>query len=175
MKTKLFTAVLACLSVAMLFSGCKNDKNDDAVHAYVMRAAITEAGDLDALTVTLINSELESMCNQVGTKILTESEAREMFDLMVKQIEKSMESIDFGDITKPVGFTVTLNYQNDGKVAFSKTFTVDPKQRRTKRSVLRRGYGAAFCRCVYRSMRAGGRLSCRIRRWRVCFLFRPDW
>ena len=29
-----------------------------------------------------------------------------------------MESIDFGDITKPVGFTVTLNYQNDGKVAF---------------------------------------------------------
>ena len=79
------------------------------------------------LTVTLINSELESMCNQVGTKILTESEAREMFDLMVKQIEKSMESIDFGDITKPVGFTVTLNYQNDGKVAFSKTFTVDPK------------------------------------------------
>lgn len=45
---------------------------------------------------------------------------------MVKQIEKSMESIDFGDITKPVGFTVTLNYQNDGKVAFSKTFTVDP-------------------------------------------------
>ena len=50
MKTKLFTAVLACLSVAMLFSGCKNDKNDDAVHAYVMRAAITEAGDLDALT-----------------------------------------------------------------------------------------------------------------------------
>ncbi len=50
-----------------------------------------------------------------------------MFDLMVKQIEKSMESIDFGDITKPVGFTVTLNYQNDGKVAFSKTFTVDPK------------------------------------------------
>ena len=127
MKTKLFTAVLACLSVAMLFSGCKNDKNDDAVHAYVMRAAITEAGDLDALTVTLINSELESMCNQVGTKILTESEAREMFDLMVKQIKKSMESIDFGDITKPVGFTVTLNYQNDGKVAFSKTFTVDPK------------------------------------------------
>ena len=127
MKTKLFTAVLACLSVAMLFSGCKNDKNDDAVHAYVMRAAITEAGDLDALTVTLINSELESMCNQVGTKILTESEAREMFDLMVKQIEKSMESIDFGDITKPVGFTVTLNYQNDGKVAFSKTSTVDPK------------------------------------------------
>lgn len=76
MKTKLFTAVLACLSVAMLFSGCKDDKNDDAVHAYVMRAAITEAGDLDALTVTLINSELESMCNQVGTKILTESEAR---------------------------------------------------------------------------------------------------
>lgn len=56
-----------------------------------------------------------------------EQEAREMFDLMVKQIEKSMESIDFGDITKPVGFTVTLNYQNDGKVAFSKTFTVDPK------------------------------------------------
>ena len=51
MKTKLFTAVLACLSVAMLFSGCKDDKNDDAVHAYVMRAAITEAGDLDALTV----------------------------------------------------------------------------------------------------------------------------
>ena len=130
MKTKLFTAVLACLSVAMLFSGCKDDKNDDAVHAYVMRAAITEAGDLDALTVTLINSELESMCNQVGTKILTESEAREMFDLMVKQIEKSMESIDFGDITKPVGFTVTLNYQNDGKVAFSKTFTVDACRRK---------------------------------------------
>lgn len=127
MKTKLFAAVLACLSVAMLFSGCKDDKDENALHAYVVRAAITESGDLDPLMVTLINSELESQCNQVGTKILTESEAREMFDLMVKEVEKAMENFDFGEFTKPIGFTVTLNYQNDGKVAFSRTFTIKPE------------------------------------------------
>ncbi len=61
MKTKLFTAVFGLPERCDAFSGCKDDKNDDAVHAYVMRAAITEAGDLDAQrTVTLINSELRA-------------------------------------------------------------------------------------------------------------------
>lgn len=124
MKTKLITALMACLSAIVIFSSCKDDDKEDAKQYYAFTMELTDPGDMDAASASILRNILEEMGEEVYA---TEGEVKGLFNQMVAKIEAGLPSIPVGEITKPVSFKLSVTQKSSGKVINSKTFTIQPE------------------------------------------------